>query len=104
MPLNTIMKISTYNEYGNLKSILKKSVRGVIPVQIIDRKKQGFGVPIYEWFFDRLGPEMESELKSFCNETDLLNYSAIQKHFKKNDGPRTWYLYNLALWWKTFIK
>ena len=95
-------KIKTKN--GNLKSILKKSVRGVIPDQIIDRKKQGFGVPIYEWFFDRLGPEMESELKSFCDETDLLNYSTIQKHFKKNDGPRTWYLYNLALWWKTFIK
>ena len=95
-------KIKTKN--GTLKSILKKSVRGVIPDSLIDRKKQGFGVPIYEWFFDRLGQEMKTTLKSFCQETDLLDYSAIETHLNQGDGPRIWYLYNLALWWKTFIK
>ena len=40
---------------GELKHILKKAVRGVIPDELIDRPKQGFGVPVYEWFFDRLG-------------------------------------------------
>ena len=35
--------------------MLKKTVRGLIPDELIDRKKQGFGVPVYEWFFDRLG-------------------------------------------------
>ena len=34
---------------GNLKHILKKSVRGVIPDELIDRKKQGFGVPLASW-------------------------------------------------------
>ncbi|MEM7174696.1 MAG: asparagine synthase (glutamine-hydrolyzing) [Chlamydiota bacterium] len=94
-------KIKTNN--GTLKSILKKSVRGVIPDALIDRKKQGFGVPIYEWFFDRLGEKMKSELQSFCRETHLLNYSAVKDHLNRGDGPRVWYLYNLALWWKTFI-
>ena len=46
-------KVKTKN--GTLKYILKKSVRGVIPDELIDRPKQGFGVPVYEWFFDRLG-------------------------------------------------
>jgi len=95
-------KIKTKN--GTLKYILKKSVRGVIPDSLIDRKKQGFGVPIYEWFFDRLGLEMKTTLKAFCQETDLLDYSAIETHLNQGDGPRIWYLYNLALWWKTFIK
>ena len=40
---------------GTLKHILKKAVRGVIPDELIDRPKQGFGVPVYEWLFDRLG-------------------------------------------------
>src|SRR2546429_9396629 len=40
---------------GTLKYILKKAVRGVIPDELIDRPKQGFGVPVYEWLFDRLG-------------------------------------------------
>ena len=34
---------------GELKYILKKAVRGLIPDELIDRKKQGFGVPVYEW-------------------------------------------------------
>jgi asparagine synthase (glutamine-hydrolysing) len=34
--------------HGTLKCILKKSVRGLIPDELIDRKKQGFDVPIYE--------------------------------------------------------
>src|SRR5206468_379705 len=40
---------------GTLKYILKKSVRGVIPDELIDRPKQGFGVPVYEWLFEGLG-------------------------------------------------
>src|SRR2546422_1885588 len=41
--------------HGILKYILKKSVRNLVPQELMDRRKQGFGVPIYEWFFDRLG-------------------------------------------------
>src|SRR5207302_10202582 len=35
---------------GVLKYILKKAVRGVIPDELIDRQKQGFGVPVFEWY------------------------------------------------------
>ena len=48
---------------GELKHILKKAVRGVIPDELIDRPKQGFGVPVYEWFFDRLGERERRELE-----------------------------------------
>jgi asparagine synthase (glutamine-hydrolysing) len=37
---------------GELKHILKKAARGTIPDEIIDRKKQGFGAPLEEWFRD----------------------------------------------------
>ena len=39
---------------GTLKHILKRAVRGLIPDELIDRPKQGFGVPVFEWYQDRL--------------------------------------------------
>ena len=41
--------------HGSLKHILKEAVRGVIPDEVIRRRKQGFGVPVRDWLFDRLG-------------------------------------------------
>src|SRR5262249_31479376 len=49
-------------KHGTLKYILKKAVRGLIPDELIDRKKQGFGVPVYEWFLDHLGTFARTEL------------------------------------------
>jgi asparagine synthase (glutamine-hydrolysing) len=88
---------------GNLKHILKKSVRGVIPDELIDRKKQGFGVPIREWFLDRLGEQTQKELKSFCDETDFIHYPEVQRLIGRKQSSRVWDLLNLALWWKKYF-
>ena len=89
---------------GILKYILKKSVRGIIPDEIIDRKKQGFGVPVNEMLLDRLGDRAKEELYSFCDETDFLNKLEVQKLFKEKKGTLIWVLLNFALWWKHYIK
>ena len=89
---------------GNLKSILKKSVRGLIPNELIERKKQGFGVPIYEWFFDRLGNEAHKEITNFCKETDYFNKKEVDDFLALGRGAQTWYMFNFALWWKRYIK
>jgi asparagine synthase (glutamine-hydrolysing) len=88
---------------GTLKHILKKAVRGVIPDELIDRRKQGFGVPVYEWFFGRLGDQTRRELESFCRETDFLDPHAVNTLIDSKQGPQVWYLLNFALWWKSFI-
>lgn len=89
---------------GTLKYLLKKAVRGVIPDSVIDRPKQGFGVPVYEWFFERLGDEAYVTLKKFCEETDYFSWSAVEKVFRENRGPQAWYLLNVAIWWNTYIR
>ena len=89
---------------GILKYILKKSVRGVIPDEIIDRKKQGFGVPVYEWLLDRLGDKAKEELYSFCDETDFLDKGEVENLFAERKGTLIWVLLNIALWWKHYIK
>ena len=88
---------------GELKHLLKKAVRGVIPDEIIDRKKQGFGVPVYEWFFDKLGGHARRELSEFCDATDFLNKAEVMRHIDCGNGPLVWYLLNFALWWKQYI-
>jgi asparagine synthase (glutamine-hydrolysing) len=85
------------------KHILKKAVRGLIPDAIIDRKKQGFGVPIYEWFFEQFGEFARRELSSFCEQTDFLDQAAVQRLLSSGRGRDAWFLLNFALWWKEFI-
>ena len=86
-----------------LKYILKKAVRGVIPDDLIDRRKQGFGVPVYEWFFDKLGDYARQKLAEFCKETDFLSYTAVGQLFERGHGGEVWYLLNFALWWKEYL-
>ena len=98
LPLSIPSTLKTKN--GTLKHILKKSVRGLIPDELIDRKKQGFNVPVHEWFFDRLGDQARLELDEFCDQTDFLNHEGIHNLINRGRGPQVWYLLNFALWWK----
>lgn len=88
---------------GVLKTVLKQAVRGVIPDSVIDRPKQGFGVPVHEWMQDRLGNLMQETLTEFCDRTDLLDKAAVLNLLRDRRDPRSWYLFNLALWWKEYL-
>lgn len=85
------------------KYILKESVRGLVPDYIIDREKQGFGVPIHEWFSDKLGNVAREELDSFCRKTDFFDPSEVADMMRKGKGWHVWFLLNFVLWWKKFI-
>lgn len=88
---------------NNAKYILKKAVDGCIPNELIHRKKQGFHVPVYEWFFEKLGAVAKMEVEKFCRKTDYFDFKNISKAFDKGLGTHAWYLLNFVLWWKEFI-
>jgi len=88
---------------GITKQLLKTSLRGVIPDELIDRPKQGFGVPIAEWFNQKLGQLMHSELKRFCHESGLLEWQSVEHVLMHGEPQQSWYLFNLALWWRNYI-
>lgn len=85
------------------KTLLKQAVRGVIPDELIDRKKQGFGVPVYEWLSDRLGDKIRQELDFFCHETNFLDKKAVTSYADRGFDCNVWYLLNAAMWWKEFV-
>ena len=95
------------------KYILKKAVEGIIPSEIIWRKKQGFATPMSEW----LKPEspISKELiniifQSKLRERNLLNYDYIKKlvysHQRQNTEHnfRIWNLITLSLWYDYWFK
>ncbi len=88
---------------GNLKNILKKAVRGVIPDGVIDRKKQGFAAPIPEWFAGDLGCVARDQLKEFCEGADLLDWGSVSRLLDSDTPSAAWPLLNVAMWWKTYI-
>jgi asparagine synthase (glutamine-hydrolysing) len=89
---------------GTRKHMLKRAVAGVIPNEIIHRKKQGFGVPIYEWFFDKLGAYTRRELAAFCETTDFFDADAVRKiAADKQQGWNAWFLLNFVLWWREYV-
>ncbi len=85
------------------KHILKRAVPGVIPEEIIHRRKQGFGVPIQQWFLGQAGEFARRELADFCDKTDFLDRSAVMRLIQEGRGRNVWFLLNFALWWKQFI-
>ena len=95
---------SVKTKNGILKYILKKAVRGLIPEELVDRKKQGFGVPVYEWSFGRLGEKTREEIQDFCDQSDLLDRSEALLLINRGRRSEAWYLLNFILWWKEFVK
>jgi asparagine synthase (glutamine-hydrolysing) len=89
--------------HGTPKYLLKKAVRGVIPDDLIDRRKQGFGVPMSEWFFQRLGSRARDELSAFCDHHDVLEKGEVMRYIDAGRATEVWYLLNFALWWKEFL-
>ncbi len=85
-----------------LKAILKSAVRGLIPDELIDRPKQGFGVPLKEWFFDGLGEQMLADIETFATSTDYFD-PATARRLAQSDPQLAWYLYNFVLWHRRFI-
>jgi asparagine synthase (glutamine-hydrolysing) len=88
---------------GTLKYILKKAVRGLIPDRIIDRPKQGFGVPVDEMLTGGFRAYAAGEVEQFARRSGLLDPAEASRVAATAQGTKLWYLLNLALWWRRFI-
>jgi asparagine synthase (glutamine-hydrolysing) len=78
-------------------------VRGLIPDRIIDRPKQGFGVPVDEILSGAFRRYAEEEVVSFAGRSGLLDATEARRVAQTSQGMKLWYLMNLALWWRRFI-
>ena len=91
---------------GDLKHILKKVAAEFLPPEIIDRKKQGFGAPVEEWFRDpqTATPLMEKIYHSKLAARGIFDYNYVRtlaaRHAKgENHTFRLMNLLTLSLWY-----
>jgi asparagine synthase (glutamine-hydrolysing) len=86
------------------KHLLKKAVNGLLPDAVIDRPKQGFGVPMVEWFQQELGRTIEKRLLEFARRESFFNESELKRLLARSSGALPWYLFNFVLWHETWIE
>ena len=87
---------------GTLKHLLKLAVSEVLPADILERPKQGFRVPVDEWFLGSLGDTVRNEVADFCSESGLIDGTEAGR-LLANPRRDAWYLLNLALWWREYF-
>lgn len=95
---------------GVLKSVLKKAVRGLIPDEIIDRKKQGFGVPGQKWMEGYMDEySRDAIFNSSLRERKLFDYDFVDALFRHSRDQAhvsaiyIWTLVNFSLWYDHWV-
>jgi len=87
---------------GKGKALLRAAFRDLLPPEIWNRRKQGFAVPVYEWF--RRGPLRDEFLRLAGEAPEFLSRTAIQRlldeHARgaRDHSFRLWHLYVYLSW------
>lgn len=95
---------------GREKHILKEAVRGLIPQPVIDRRKEGFVLPVDHWLLNNLRDKVEATLAPQRLAAHGLIRpekvrAVLDAHYARaaNHGPRIWNLIMFQLWWEKFF-
>jgi asparagine synthase (glutamine-hydrolysing) len=92
------------------KHIFKRAVSDLVPAEILNRPKQGFGVPIEQWINQQLQVRVHETLTE--SRTTARGY--IEKDYvkvlldehergRRNHASELWALFVLELWHRTFV-
>lgn len=92
------------------KYILKKAAAGLVPREIVYRKKHGFGVPVGRWFRTRLKDYVRDILLSpqtlhrgYFEKSALERLLEEHQTGKRDHGHRLWALLTFEIWHRVFV-
>jgi len=95
---------------GNAKHLLKKAVTGLIPDEIINRRKMGFGAPMTQWLRGDFGRRVEGELlrsrlldRGWLNRAYISRLCAEHRSGRRDNSLYIWTLFNLTAWYSYWI-
>lgn len=96
---------------GKGKYILRKVLRRYVPDEFFERPKQGFSIPMFQWFSQELDVLFEKYLSyDMVTSTGFLKYSEIEKEKRKyrynkakgyqHNIEKMWRLLSFMMWWE----
>jgi asparagine synthase (glutamine-hydrolysing) len=103
IPLNLKLKGST------TKYILKQIALDLLPPEIVNRPKHGFGVPLSAWLRKDASAVRETLLSREARQRGLFDIAAVEtlinEHVsgRRDHGQRLWSLLSLEWWHRLFI-
>jgi asparagine synthase (glutamine-hydrolysing) len=93
----------------NGKYIFKRAMRGILPDTVLDRPKQGFGVPLGHWFRGELSDFVrELLLSERCRQRGIFDIDYIERLIDLHESGRPldtklWTLLSFELWCRSFL-
>ncbi len=90
------------------KYIFRKALRGLVPDEILDRPKQGFGVPIEHWFRGELKGFIAEHLERF-SQRNIFPADVVTRLLNQHLNSRVSYAYQLwsllmlELWYEQYL-
>ena len=95
---------------GELKWALKELTHNLLPKEIMDRPKMGFGVPIMEWFRDDLkiyfDKYISKELLSKQNIFNIDEVISLKESYlrgNKENVNKLWYILMFQMWYEKWV-
>ncbi len=96
--------------HGVGKWALREAMRGILPDEIIDRPKQGFGTPMEEWLRGPFGATAHVAVRSSgLRDQGLFDYRLVDRLFSAHRAGRgdwskhLWNLFTLSVWYDRWI-
>ena len=98
-----------YNN-GEKKWLLKKITHKYLPKELMDRPKQGFGVPLTEWFRDELKDyfmiyldEKRIEKEGLFNSKEIIKLRDSYLSGNKENVQKLWFLLMFEMWYEKWM-
>ncbi len=94
---------------GQTKHILKEAARDLLPDDIIDRKKHGFGIPLGAWLRRDMRPVRDLLLSRRARQRGLLQMRTVERLIvqhesgQRDNNRQLWALLTLEEWHRQFV-
>jgi asparagine synthase (glutamine-hydrolysing) len=92
------------------KHIFKRAVRDLVPTEILDRPKQGFGIPIDQW----INQQLRERVRGTLTEPRTMQRGYVEPRYvqllldehergRRDHATELWTLFMLELWQRKFV-
>lgn len=92
------------------KHIFKRAIRGFVPAEILNRPKQGFGLPLQQWINEQLRERVRQTLteqrtreRGYFDSHYINQLLAEHERGRRDHSSALWMLLMLELWHRTYM-